>query len=296
VTNVLVTGASGFIGRHCLDRLLHEDCAIDAVNRTGQGPSGGRVRWHAADLRDPDAASRLVAALRPALLLHLAWEATPGSYVGSPENLTWLAATMAMATAFGEAGGRRFVGVGSAAEYDAVDRLCVEDSTPIRPTTIYGKCKAACWLALSAAAQHYGFAAVWGRIFLPYGPGDPAGRLIPSVRAALLAKRPVETTNGRQQRDFIYAPDVADLLVRLLFSDETGVFNIGTGRPVPVRRVVEHLAEALGGSDLLRFGAIAPRHGEPQLLAAEMSKVMARLGWAAPTGIESGLDRLLADA
>jgi nucleoside-diphosphate-sugar epimerase len=296
MSRVLLTGASGFIGRHCLDRLLREDCEIDAVTRTGRGPGGRRVRWHAADLRDPEEAGRVVAMLRPTLLLHLAWEATPGFYSRSPDNIRWLAATIAMAAAFGETGGRHFVGAGSSAEYDSVDKLCVEDSTPIRPVTIYSKCKAACWLALDAAAQYHGFAAAWGRIFLPYGPGDPANRLIPSVLAALIDKRPVETTHGHQQRDFIYAPDAADLLVRLLFSSETGAFNIGTGKPTTVRRVVEYLATSLGGGDLLRFGAIEPGRGEPAFLAADMSKATARLGWSAPTAIEAGLDKLLANA
>jgi len=294
VTRVLLTGASGFIGRHCLDRLRREDCEIEAVSRSGRDPGGGRVRWHAADLRDPDAVRRIVRNLRPSLVLHLAWEATPRLYSASPENLRWLAATIALATAFGEAGGHRFVGAGTAAEYAHVDTLCAEDSTPIRPATIYGKCKAACWLALAAAAQHYGFAAAWGRIFLPYGPGDPAERLIPSVLAALAADRPVETTHGRQQRDYIYAPDAADLLVRLLFSDATGAFNVGSGKPVSVRSIVEYLAAALGRSHLVRFGAIEPGPGEPALLAADMSKVKARLGWSAPTAIAAGLDKVLA--
>jgi nucleoside-diphosphate-sugar epimerase len=293
---VLLTGASGFIGAHCLERLLREDCEVDAVTRTGRGTSGSRVRWHAADLRDPETAGRIVTTLRPTHLLHLAWEATPGLYGRSSDNIRWLAATIAMATAFGKAGGRRFVGAGSSAEYDSVDGPCAEDSTPIRPATIYGKCKAASWLALEAAAQHHGFAAIWGRIFLPYGPGDPANRLIPSVLAALLDKRPVETTHGRQQRDFIYAPDIADLLVRLLFSDETGAFNIGTGKPTAVKSVVEYLAASLGCDDLLRFGAIEPGRDEPALLLADMSKVVARLGWSAPTAIEAGLDKLLANA
>jgi nucleoside-diphosphate-sugar epimerase len=292
---VLITGASGFIGRHCLARLGHEDCAIDAVNRTGCGPGGGRVRWHAADLRDPCQASRIVAALRPTHLLHLAWEATPRLYSWAPDNMRWLTATVALASAFGAAGGARFVGAGSSAEYAIVEWPCREDSTPVAPASIYGKCKAACRLAVEAAAQQHGFAAAWGRVFLPYGPGDPQGRLIPSVLAALDDRRPVETTHGRQLRDFIYAPDIADLLVRLLLSEETGAFNIATGKPTAIRSVVEHLAARCGGSELLRFGAIEPASGEPAVLVADMSKVEARLGWSAPTAIEAGLDRVLAD-
>ena len=115
---VLITGASGFIGTHCLRRLRTETCEIHAVNRAGQGEGGDRVKWHAADLRDPVQAEALVATIRPTHLLHAAWVATPRVYSSSPENVDWLKASIALAWAFGECGGTRFVGVGSSAEYE----------------------------------------------------------------------------------------------------------------------------------------------------------------------------------
>lgn len=290
---VLVTGATGFLGRHCLSRLAPEEAEIDAVSRKPVADRGP-VRWHGADLSDPAAARRLVETLRPTHLLHLAWEATPRIYPHSPDNLRWLQATLAMSEAFGECGGERFVGAGSSAEYASGHDTCIEDATPIRPATIYGKCKAACWHGVAAAAQHHKFSAAWGRIFLPYGPGDPPTRLVPSVLASIAARRPVETTHGRQLRDFIYAPDIADLLVRLLTAPEGGVFNIGTGRPTSVRSVIEYLADRTGGHGLLRFGAIEPRPDEPPSLVADMGKVAAKLGWSAPTSVEAGLDAILA--
>ena len=50
---VLITGPTGFLGRHCLDRLLSEDCEIHAVSRRHKASGGDRAHWHAADLRDP---------------------------------------------------------------------------------------------------------------------------------------------------------------------------------------------------------------------------------------------------
>lgn len=290
---VLITGASGFIGTHCLHRLLAEDCEIHAVNRGGRGEHDGRVAWHAADLREAAQAVGLVEKARPTHLLHCAWVATPRVYGHSPENIDWLQSSIALAAAFGAHGGSRFVGVGSSAEYDPGDLPCVEDHTPIDPATIYGKCKAACWLAVQAVAQHYRFAAAWGRLFLPYGPGDPTQRLIPTVLAALRAGEPVRTTHGGQKRDFIYAPDAADLLVRLLLSPEAGAFNIGTGQPTTIRSVVEFLAARCGTPELLQFGAIQPPAGEPPVLVADMTKVSDRLGWSAPTNVRAGLERTL---
>src|SRR4051794_744421 len=290
---VLVTGATGFLGRHCLARLSDELCEIHAVSRNVQALEVSPIQWHSADLRDPAAAGQLIAVIRPTHLLHLAWEATPRVYSGSPENLRWLEAATAMLAAFGQAGGQRFVGAGTSAEYEAGDEPCAEDLALIRPATIYGKCKAACWLAAQEAAQYYGFTAAWGRIFLPFGLGDMPGRLIPSVIDALDRHRPVETTHGQQLRDFIYAPDVADLLVRLLFLQEGGAFNVGTGRATTVRSVIEFIADRRGGRDLLRLGTIPLPLGEPSTLIANMTKVSARLGWSAPTPIEVGLAKVL---
>jgi nucleoside-diphosphate-sugar epimerase len=293
---VMLTGATGFIGTHCLHRLLKEDCEIHAVNRSGRGNRDRRVLWHAVDLRNIAQAIAIVTEIRPTHLLHGAWVATPGVYTHSPENMDWLQSGIAMAGAFGANGGVRLVGIGSSAEYAASDSACLEDATPIEPATIYGKCKAACWLAVQAAAQQYGFSAAWGRLFLPYGPGDPLPRLIPAVIAALRSDKPVETTHGMQERDFVYAPDAADLFVSLLLSRETGVFNVGTGHATTIRSVVERLAARLAKAHLLRFGAIPPRSGDPPILVADMTKVHDRLKWSTATSIDGGLDKVLASA
>ena len=291
---VLITGPSGFIGTHCLRRLLREECEIHAVNRAGAGEYNDRVTWHAGDLRDAAQAVTIIARVRPTHLLHGAWIATPKVYGHSPENIVWLQSSIALVGAFGAHGGIRFVGMGSSAEYAPADGLpCIEDATPIRPATIYSKCKAACWLAVQAAAQQHGFSAAWGRLFLPYGPGDPPQRLVPTVIASLRSGQPVQITHGAQKRDFIYAPDAADLFVRLLLSLENGAFNIGTGHATTIRFVVEYLAARYAKPELLHFGAIAPLPGELPFLVADMKKVHDRLSWSAPTDIRSGLGQIL---
>jgi nucleoside-diphosphate-sugar epimerase len=98
-------------------------------------------------------------------------------YRYAAENLDWLETSLVLVKAFGAHGGRRFVEVGSSAEYDVVNGPCIEDATPIRPVSLYGKCKAAAWMTIQAYAQRYGFSAAWARGFLPYGPGDEPRRL-----------------------------------------------------------------------------------------------------------------------
>src|SRR5262249_34935963 len=207
---------SGFLGRHCAAALVRHGFNVHAVSRTRQGVASDDITWHRLDLLTQDPSERLLTTLRPSHLLHLAWVTAPDYYREAAENLDWMEASLALVRAFAKLGGRRFVGAGTCAEYAAVTDPCDEDTTPIQPASLYGQCKAAFWMGSEAYARHYGFSAAWGRVFLPYGPGDEPRRLIPSLLTALSAGRAIDVTNGTHVRDFVHATDVADLLVRLL--------------------------------------------------------------------------------
>ena len=293
---LLITGASGFVCGHCLG-LIEKDGGypeIYAVNRSGRGQGGGRVVWHAADLRNPVDALQVIKEVRPTHLFHGAWIATPGVYLSSADNIDWLQAGIALVRAFAEQGGQRFVGVGSSAEYAASDEPCEEVGTPLQPGSVYGECKAALWYTVQALARHYKMQAAWGRLFLPYGPGDLPARLIPTVISHLRAGKPLSLSHGEQKRDFIYAPDAAKMFVRLLNSDVTGAFNVGTGEPRSVRSVIEAVAGRFSARDCLRFGALPMREGEPPVLVASMKKFDRLLGAELVTPFGKTLDALIA--
>jgi nucleoside-diphosphate-sugar epimerase len=294
ITTVLATGGSGFLGRHCLEALVRHGFRVHAVSRTRRETAADGITWHHLDLHVREAVERLMRSLQPSHLLHLAWITTPNRYRSAPENLDWLEASLALVRAFGEHGGRRFVGVGSSAEYDVEAGPCTEEATPIRPASLYGQCKAACWMATEAYALRYGFSAAWARVFLPYGPGDDPQRLIPSLLAALAAGTPIDVSDGRQVRDFVHVTDIAHLLARLLATTgATGAFNVGTGRGTPVRQVIEWAADHFHARELVRFGARPQRAEEPLSLVADMAKVQRVLCWHASTSIEDGLGRQL---
>lgn len=291
---LLVTGATGFIGTHCLRLMVngaYDD--IHAVSRSGAGPHGDRVTWHSANLCNPAEAERLVETARPTHLFHAAWIATPGVYLSSPENIDWTFASIALLRAFARHGGQRFVGVGSSAEYDPSDAPCEEDRTPLRPASVYGKSKVAAWYAAQALMQHAGAQAAWARLFLPFGPGDPPARLIPTALAALRAGKMLPLSHGEQQRDFIYAPDAARQLVRLLDSDASGAFNIGSGISRSVRSVLETIADRFNARHCLRFGELPLREGEPAVLVAGMEKTTGQLQLPNLTPLSEAIDALV---
>jgi nucleoside-diphosphate-sugar epimerase len=276
---VLVTGASGFVGRHCLGRLVNADFEVHAVARTLPPAGRERIAWHVANLLDAGEARELVRAVKPTHLLHLAWIATPRVFWSSLENAEWVGATAILAAAFGANGGVRFVGAGSCAERDA--------DTP------YGRAKLAAGRALIALADLGGFAAAWARIFYAYGPGEPAGKVIPTVLNGLRRGVPVPCSAGTQIRDYVHVEDVADGLIALLHGKARGTFDIGTGEGVALRDVLSKLAVSMGKRELLRLGELPePAGGRP--LIADIAPLRDAVDWRPRIGLDEGLARTLA--
>src|SRR5581483_9823238 len=186
---VLITGAAGFVGRHCLPPLARRDYVVHAA---GRRPPAGRAgaHWHAADLLDPGQVADLLAEVRPTHLLHLAWVTTPGAYWASPDNLAWLAASLHLVRQFAACGGRRVVVAGTCAEYDWGYGYCAEGKTPLAPATLYGKCKDALRSVLEGFAAAADLSTAWGRLFYLYGPHEHPDRFVASVIRRLLAGEP----------------------------------------------------------------------------------------------------------
>ena len=131
---VLVTGATGFIGKACLNALQKEDLEIHAISSNpipAHAKDQTRTKWHKADLHDYIAIKDLMANVRPDYLLHLAWYVEHSLYWSSKENLKWVATSLNLATEFANNGGTKLVCAGKA-EYDWTGRTSLnEDTSPI---------------------------------------------------------------------------------------------------------------------------------------------------------------------
>jgi nucleoside-diphosphate-sugar epimerase len=281
VSRVLVTGASGFVGRH----------AVDALARRGHEVWARRV-----DLHDPAAREAAVREARADSLLHLAWYAEHGRFWTSTENVRWVESSLALLRAFAEAGGRRAVLAGTCAEYDWSDppERLVEAQARVAPATLYGAAKHGLHTVARAYARQTGLSLAWGRIFFTFGPGEPAGRIVPSVALRLLAGEPAPVTSGEQLRDFLAVEQLGDAFAALVGSDVDGAVNVASGRAVALRDVVAELAGVIGRPELVRFGALEQRPGEPERLVADVRRLREEVGWTPGESLRDGLARTVA--
>ena len=287
---VLVTGASGFIGRSCLSLLTQAGYEVHAVSYTNRAhPLDGPVRWHCSDLLNPVEVSNLILEIKPKYLLHFAWFALPGQFWTSPENLEWVKATATIMRAFYNQGGQRLVVAGTCAEYDWAFGHCSESSTPCRPETLYGVSKFSTQILLEAWAKQTGMSSAWGRIFFLYCPNEYSSRLVPYVTNSLLNGIQALCSHGEQVRDFMHVDDVAAAFVALLGSDVQGAVNIASGSPVRIKDIVHQIADQLNRRSLVRLGAITSNQSEPGVLTADISRLRNEVNFRPHYRLEDGL-------
>lgn len=291
MNRVLVTGAAGFIGRHVLAPLVARGFEVHAVSRRRR-PDAEGVTWRQADLLDGASPARVVAAVRPSHLLHLAWTTERNTYWRSPANLDWLAASLTLIREFAAAGGKRVVAAGTCAEYDwrrLGQAPCRERETACTPHTLYGQAKHALHRVLAAFAGEEGLSHAWGRVFFAYGPDEPPERVVAAVIRALLAGEPARCTHGRQVRDFMDARDAGAAFAALLDCDVEGPVNVASGVAVTVAEVAELLGDIVGRAELVRLGALEARAGDPPRLVADTTRLNTEVGFRPRYDLRAGL-------
>jgi len=272
VTRILVTGASGFIGSAIVRQLVKE--GHEAIAFEG-------------DLLEstlPDLSS-----VRPTHCIHAAWYTNHADYLTHEVNREWTAASLRLADAFFDAGGERFIGLGTCLEYDvaAADGPCSENRTPLRPDTLYAKCK----FDLFEALQQRGGDFAWARIFFVYGPGDRGGRLVPHIMQRFSSGEEAGPTYGGLRRDYIHVDDLAGQLARIALSEFRGAINTGTGLAPTLSEIFKAGAEAFGRPQL----AIAnvETGGQPPLIQSDLTRFQNEIGDPNARDISTGLRDLI---
>lgn len=282
MSRVLLTGASGFIGRHVAAALRMRGHEVIAPGSTDFDLlAEGRPRA-AAEAAHAD------------VLVHLAWYAEHGRFWEAEVNDDWARATVSLVEAFVATGGRRAVLAGSCAEYRWDDSTCDERSTPIEPAHRYGRAKDAARRGAEAVAREHGLSLAWARIFFTFGPGEPAERLVPSIATAVLEGRPAEMTHGEQVRDWLYVEDLADAFVALLDSGVEGPVNLAAGSAISLREMALAAARAAGDETLVRPGVLSARSDEPRRIVAGTQRLREEVAWAPLIGLDKGLARTVA--
>jgi UDP-glucose 4-epimerase len=281
----LVTGASGFIGRALVPRLVAAGVTVTSTSRRAPPSSLDGISWTIGDLTDARFAEHIVAQAGAPVLFHLAGEVTGSRNLEMvlPTLANTLITTVNVLVAATRAGCERIVLMGSAEEPAAG----TEPSSP--------------YAAAKAATRHYGqlFNCVYqapitiARPFIVYGPDQPdTSKLVPYTINSLLAGLAPKLSSGHRGCDWVFIDDVVEGILAVATTPEAigQTVDLGTGTLTSVRRVVETICDLLGTDVSPRWGALADRERETEA-KADVTATRKLCGWSASTDLASGLHR-----
>ncbi len=288
---LLVVGGSGFIGRHIIRRAIALGWAVTSLSLRRCTDGGREVRCLHADLTDRVA---LADALRG---IEFEYVVNCGGYIdhtaffrgGRRALESHFEAVLNVVEALERRSLRAFVNIGSSDEYgtNPAPQVETQRESPIAP---YSAAKVAATHFLQMLHRTEDFPATTLRLFLTYGPGQDARRLLPQVILGCLRNCSFPVSAGEQLRDFCHVEDVVSAVFAALGSQAARgeVINIASGRPVSIRTVIEMVRSLVGAGDP-QFGGIAYRRGENMELYASIGKARQLLGWEPAIGLEAGL-------
>ena len=320
---VLLTGAAGFIGMHCAERLLARGDAVSGIDnlspyysvelkqaRLERLRAQSAFRFERLDLADAGALETLFAAVRPDLVLHLAAQPgvrysleNPGSYVAA--NLVGFANLLECCRSHAP---KHLVYASSSSVYGGNTKLPWSESDNVdHPVSLYAATKKSNELLAHVYSHLFGLPTTGLRYFTVYGPwGRPD--MSPMLFArAIMDGQPIDVFNhGDMQRDFTYIDDAVEATLRVL--DEPAapdaafdsgapdpatsrapwrVYNIGNHQPVPLLDYIAALEHALGRAAIKRMQPMQP--GDVQATCAETTRLAGAVGFAPSTALQDGL-------
>ena len=296
--NVLVTGASGFIGGHLVDRLLADGAAVTVLVRPN---SSMPERWQAklrtvpCDDWSEQGLQRALAAVGYETVFHLAaYGVHPiNRDVGAMIRINVeLPATLVRLCQQWNA---RLVISGTFSEYmKPVSNEPLTERSPLEACKLYGSSKAAGGLLASAIAKDNGIGLRILRLFKVYGANEAPHRLLPALVHGLNGKQRVAISSGTQILDFVYIDDVIEALLRaddhIRHHGEVATWNVATGQGHSVRRFAQLVATAMNAdSTLLGFGELAMRKDDEPWLVGDPGLMQSQLGWHPRIDLEAGV-------
>jgi dTDP-6-deoxy-L-talose 4-dehydrogenase (NAD+) len=268
---ILLTGASGFVGRQIAKALIANGHRLRLVLRAGglerSGLAAAQVQeietndlfaekadWWASQFEGVDT------------VIHAAWYVEPGKYLDSPRNIDCVIGSLALAEGAVQAGVRHFIGVGTCFEYK-LPNAAITEYSELGPATLYAAAKLALALMLTRRFARSGTGLTWARLFYLFGEGEHPARLFPTLHRKLSAGEPMLLSSGDKIRDFLDVAEAGSLIARLAETGQTGIANVCSGKPVTLRNVAEEIADLYGRRDLLEFGSAAVHPRDPAAVA-----------------------------
>lgn len=285
---ILITGATGFLGRNFIEEIISTDeYEIIGISRNCQKIDG--IRFIQADLLEITNIERVIENEKPDILLLLAWDVSPNIYWQSFNNHLWADSCIQLSEIFLHNGGKTIVFAGTSASYDYQYGYLTERLTPECPASLYGEAKLYTSHILQKLSFKYNARYAEARLFSIYGKYEHSNRLITKTIDTFETNGVVQNSKWDLYRDYIYVKDAAKA-IKLLIENESasGVYNVSSGQPISIHEILETIAKQLDCTNRLEF--ITPDTFEENKLIVGNNHKISELGFKCNYDIWNGIE------
>jgi nucleoside-diphosphate-sugar epimerase len=290
---VIVTGASGFIGKELCTKLLERGHQVVGICRTNTEPENMRLKFlHHVPYVMGEMLPKEVISFSPEVLVHLAWNGIPDfsehkCIDNVVSQLRFLKETEKLQQL------KKIVAAGTCREYGAKKGACAEMER-VQPDSYFSWAKQTLADYFRLVCQQRMTKLVWFRIFYIYGPGQRAESLIPTLIKAFKSNLQPEIRNSTAANDYIYIDDVISAFIYTIENkDCQGTFNLGSGKITSVAKISEIVERTIRNdsesSHLL--DKQLPGGEADSGMWADTTASRSQLDWAPKIGLIDGIQR-----
>jgi nucleoside-diphosphate-sugar epimerase len=248
---ILISGGSGFIGKHLVNYLIQKKYNLMLLGRNLDSFAGIKVKRQILDLNNSNNDYKEVEKYNPDVFIHLAWEGIP-VYNDELSKRNYHNTIRIIKVLVNSTDCSKIISTGSCWEYNDgnIQGLCNEDlvTNPKKPFSIYKK---KIFEEVLEIANKKNILFNWLRVFYVYGPGQRDESIIPMLIEKIKNKKKININFPANINDFIYVDDVVKIINQFLIDNiETGIYNLGSGNGVEVKELLKIIDTKINGRDI----------------------------------------------